>query len=211
MKNLRLSGPICLVAAALSGVYLLGPGIWLLLAGTALNVFSQIAEPQHSDAPEMVVFGAGLSSSGLCITVGFLVVGFRRIAGKPYPGWRSCVTFLLLSLLLVVSALFKAHAMTDPRPIPPGYAGLEGVWHPAGDTKSTYRFNLDGSLESSWGGLPFSKFGAWTRTGTTITAVTDRDWTFTGTLSGSSIKGTMSISSSKKVLGPEEWVRDVKP
>jgi hypothetical protein len=122
MKKQTFFGLLFLVVAALSGVFLLGPGIWLLLAGTALNVFSQIAEPQHSDAPEMVVFGAGLSSSGLCITVGFLVVGFRRIAGKPYPGWRSCVTFLVLSLLLVVSALFKAHAMTDPLPIPPGYS-----------------------------------------------------------------------------------------
>jgi hypothetical protein len=46
--------------------------------------------------------------------------------------------------------------------------------------------------------------------GATITVLSDRDWTITGTLAGSSIKGTMSVTSSKKVLGPEGWVRDVR-
>jgi hypothetical protein len=59
--------------------------------------------------------------------------------------------------------------------------------------------------------LPFSKFGAWSRTGATITVITDRDWTFSGTLAGSSIKGSISVTSSKKALGPQEWVRDVRP
>jgi hypothetical protein len=211
MKKLSLSGPLCLVAAALSGVYLLGQGLWILLAGTMLTAFSEIAEPQHSDAPEMVVTGAGMSSSGLCITVGLLIVGFRRIAGKPYPGWRSCVAFVAISLLLVGSALFKARTATAPVPIPPGYAGLEGIWHQPKDTKSTYRFKPDGSLEWAWSGPPFGKFGTWSRTGTTVTAITDRDWTFSGTLAGSSIKGAMSVTSTKKVLGPTEWVRDVRP
>jgi hypothetical protein len=209
-----ISGLFYLAGACLSGFYLLWYGILALLGATFIKAFDAVAQSEvarPTDVSDLVNSGAIMASVGLCLTFGLLSLSFRRLLGKPYPGRRTIVVYLVVSTLVVSSAAWKSWQMNAPEPIPANYPGLEGIWHIAGDSKHTFRFNPDGTLSSWWSSLGHGKAGKWTRTGQTVNVTYVTDWTFSGTLAGSSIKGTMSVTSTGKVLGPQEWVRDVRP
>jgi hypothetical protein len=214
LKKQSLSGLVYLAASGLAGYYLLWYGAWALLAALmvkSLDNLTQPVQPHRVDVGDLATTGAIVASVGLCLTLYFLSLGLRRLAGKPYPGRRSTIAFLLFSALLIGGTILAARSMTARPPLPAGYADIEGIWQRADDEKHTYRLNPDGSLDSWWSGMPHGKMGTWTRSGPTITVIDRRDWQFAGTLAGNSIKGTMSVNSTGRSLGAVEWVRKVRP
>jgi hypothetical protein len=214
VKKQSLSGLAYLAASGLAGYFLLWYGAWALLAALmvkSLDNLTQSVQPKPEDVGDLATTGAIMASVGLCLTLYFLVLGLRRLAGKSYPGRRSSVAFLLVSALLIGGTTFATRSITARPPLPAGYAGIEGIWQRADDEKHTYRLNPDGSLDSWWSGMPHGKVGKWTRSGQTVTVSTQWDWQFAGTPAGSSIKGTMSMTSTGRSLGAVEWVRKVRP
>jgi hypothetical protein len=83
--------------------------------------------------------------------------------------------------------------------------GLEGVWRDEDSAKHMYRFQKDGTLENSWGGLPFGRFGTWEREGDKITVRTIRAWDFEGQLEGKVIRGQIIMRPSGDVGGEKAW------
>jgi hypothetical protein len=211
-----LAGLFYLVVAGLSAYFLVWYGTSALLAAVAVKALHSLAnpeEPRPVDVGDMANTGAIMASVGLCLTICFLVLAIRRFVGKAYPSRHTSVAFLLFSACFVGGTVVIARSMigTAQTPAPVGYADIEGIWQRADDEKSTYRLNPDGSLDSWWSGMPHGKMGTWVRSGRTITVVYQRDWQFAGTLTGNSIKGTMSVTSTGKPLGTVEWVRTVRP
>jgi hypothetical protein len=213
-KRRSLVGLLYLAGAGLSGYFLLWYGSWALIASVVVKAFDNMAaqeQPKPADVQGLAITGAVMASLGLCLTLGLLILGTRRLAGKPYPRLRSAEIYLVLSAILVSSTTFLAWRVTASAPVPAKYEDLAGIWRRADDDKHSYRFNPDGTLDSWWSSMPHGKMGRWSRSGQTVTVIYDRDWSMSGTLAGGSFKGMMSVTSTKKPLGAVEWVRDYNP
>jgi hypothetical protein len=83
--------------------------------------------------------------------------------------------------------------------------GLEGVWRDEDSPKHVYRFRKDGTLENSWGGLPFGSFGTWVRDGDKVTVRTIRNWDFEGELKGKEIRGRIIVLPDGKETDTKVW------
>jgi hypothetical protein len=83
--------------------------------------------------------------------------------------------------------------------------GLEGVWRDEDSPKHLYRFQKDGTLDNSWGGLPFGRFGTWEREGDKIIVRTIRAWDFEGQLEDNAIRGQIIMRPSSDASGAKTW------
>lgn len=205
-----VSGLLGLAGSVAAAYFLLLRGLAALLLVTAVGAFASIfpeEQSQQADAGGFVTSVAVMAAVGLVLSVGLLVVGVLRLSGRPLPGRRACTAFLVLSLGLVGSTWLLAQRATAPAPVPPGYAGLEGIWSEASSPKLTYRLNPDGTVYHWWEGLGHGKSGSWSRTGQTVTIRSDRDWQLVGTLGSGTITGTLSVTSTGAPIAPVVWVR----
>ena len=100
-----ISGLFYLAGACLTGFYLLWYGILALLGATFVKAFDALDQPQvakPTDVSDLAISGAVMASVGLCLTFGLLSLSFRRLLGKPYPGRRTLVVYLVVSTLLEI-------------------------------------------------------------------------------------------------------------
>jgi hypothetical protein len=209
-----LVGLLYLAGAGLSAHFLLWYGGWALFAALLSKGFDNLAAPEQPkpvDVSGIAITGAVMASVGLCLTLGLLTLGIHRLSRKAYPRRRAAKIFLVFSSILISSTTLFAWRLTASDPVPARYADVSGIWHRADDNKQTCRFNPDGTIDSWWSGMGGRRSGRWGRSGQTITMIDDRDWQVVGTISGSSITGVMSVTSTGKPLGNVKWVRDVKP
>ena len=213
-KKRSLFGLLYLAGAGLSAYFLLWYGGWTIFAAVIATAIDNLAAPEQPrplDVGSVAVTGAVMASVGFCLTLGLLTLGIRRLAGKPYPGWRSIGVFLVFSAILVGSTTLLAWRVTWTAPAPAHYSDVEGIWHRADDARQTCRFNPDGTIDHWSGGMGRGTTGRWARSGPTITMIDDHDWQVVGRISANSITGAMSVTSTGKSLGTVTWVRDVKP
>lgn len=213
-RRQSFSGLLYLAGSALSAYFLLWLGALALFAGLAGRAFMNISPPstlKGDNLEGLAATGAIMAASGLCLTIGLLILAFRRLSGRPYPRRHFAALYAVLSLGLVGVTTLVATKRTAPARPPAALAGLEGAWHSTNSDKTIYRFNPDGSLDSWYEGFSGGRFGSWTRSGQTVTIRTIRDWQITGTLTPNKIAGKMSKSSDGTPIGPDVWVRDVVP
>jgi hypothetical protein len=121
--------------------------------------------------------------------------------------WASVVIGLaiVLALLAGVGGYVGWRIATRPDPNARDMTGLEGVWRDEDSPKHLYRFRKDGTLENSWGGLPFGSFGTWEREGDKVTVQTIRDWDFEAELKGKELRGQVMMRSSGIASDAKVW------
>jgi hypothetical protein len=120
--------------------------------------------------------------------------------------WAAVIVIPIIAMALIAGTggylLWRA---MGPATSKRDMTGLEGVWRDEDSPKHVYRFQKDGTLENSWGGLPFGEFGTWEREGDKITVRTIRDWDFEGKLGHGVIRGQVITRPNSNGIGEKTW------
>jgi hypothetical protein len=105
-------GLSALALAGLAFAFLLAHGWFVLTAGFLFEVLALMEPRAIQGGVSLLMIAAMLIVLGLCLACGLLVVAFRGLTRRAFPGLRGYLGFVLITLALVAATAVAVGLLT---------------------------------------------------------------------------------------------------